>query len=80
MPFTHIHQRTGMLGCCWCTDNTHAPAGASGDTQAKDGVCDEGRGGNLTAASPGANWVYCDLGTDCSDCGAWQGVAHGPTW
>lgn len=33
--------------------------------QANDGVCDEGRRGNLTlGTSP--NWVYCDLGTDCA--------------
>lgn len=40
--------------------------------QANDGVCDEGRRGNLTVDA-GQNWVYCDLGTDCQV----PGVARG---
>ncbi|WIA16727.1 hypothetical protein OEZ85_013381 [Tetradesmus obliquus] len=47
--------------------------------KARDGVCDEGRRGNITAAGRVA-WVRCDLGTDCHDCGPWQGLQHGPAW
>jgi hypothetical protein len=44
--------------------------------RANDGVCDDGRrglrrgGGAGPADGPFA--VACDLGTDCSDCGAWE--------
>eukprot|EP00775_Hariotina_reticulata_P002066 gene2066-2386_t len=48
--------------------------------KAGDGICDEGRAGNLSLVPPTASWVFCDLGTDCFDCGPWQGVQHGPTW
>jgi hypothetical protein len=47
--------------------------------QARDGVCDEGRRGNITAAGR-VSWVSCDVGTDCHDCGPWQGLQHGPAW
>lgn len=33
--------------------------------QARNGVCDEGRGTWTTAVAP----VLCDLATDCTDCG-----------
>lgn len=33
----------------------------------KDGTCDDGSSSNTT----GDKQVWCDLGTDCTDCGAW---------
>lgn len=41
-----------------------APLCYNSCSKAGDGVCDEGRRGNLTIAD-GTNAVLCDLGTDC---------------
>ena len=41
----------------------------------RDGVCQEGRADvNGTDSGTGPYQVMCDLGTDCSDCGAWRYV------
>jgi len=32
------------------------------------------------SAQAAAGWVFCDLGTDCHDCGPWQGRQNGPAW
>eukprot|EP00195_Chlamydomonas_chlamydogama_P011405 CAMPEP_0202902672 /NCGR_PEP_ID=MMETSP1392-20130828/16989_1 /ASSEMBLY_ACC=CAM_ASM_000868 /TAXON_ID=225041 /ORGANISM="Chlamydomonas chlamydogama, Strain SAG 11-48b" /LENGTH=567 /DNA_ID=CAMNT_0049589473 /DNA_START=195 /DNA_END=1898 /DNA_ORIENTATION=+ len=37
--------------------------------KAKNGVCDDGR----YATKSTMQEVFCDLGTDCSDCGPWKG-------
>ncbi len=40
---------------------------------AKDNVCQEGRPKKGTQVVSGSGYdVLCDLGTDCSDCGAWE--------
>ena len=46
--------------------------------QAKDGVCDEGRVSLSGPPDRPAAPVFCDLGTDCGDCGPWRG--HLPMW
>ena len=47
--------------------------------QAKDGICDDGRFlHNMTRGL--SSTVLCDLGTDCSDCGAWAGAQHSSAW
>uniref|UniRef100_A0A7R9VX54 Methyltransferase FkbM domain-containing protein n=1 Tax=Chlamydomonas euryale TaxID=1486919 RepID=A0A7R9VX54_9CHLO len=52
-------------------------------TRARDGVCDEGRynvSGPLSMMTEAtAHQAYCDLGTDCEDCGAWEPTAA-PSW
>eukprot|EP00775_Hariotina_reticulata_P002154 gene2154-2472_t len=51
-------------------------------TAASTAATDAGRAGNLSAADThqNVNWVFCDLGTDCDDCGPWHGIAQGPSW
>lgn len=72
IPFGY---RTAELCLCWaaCQPGSLKPrqharmAGRQLCTlclQANDGVCDEGRRGNLTV-NDGSNFVACDLGTDC---------------
>jgi len=45
---------------------------------AKDGICQEGRPGVGPGGFPSydeldlPHRVFCDLGTDCSDCGPWR--------
>ena len=48
-------------------------------TQANDGVCDEGRGLGKDPRRPAYERVevHCDLGTDCADCGEWEGALLG---
>ncbi|GAX85604.1 hypothetical protein CEUSTIGMA_g13019.t1 [Chlamydomonas eustigma] len=47
--------------------------------KANNGICDDGRG-NLTAANQETPLrVFCDLGTDCNDCGPWL-TSLKPTW
>lgn len=61
-----------VLGCMpgWQPETRCQPACMAGRQlcalclQANDGVCDEGRRGNLTVDA-GSNFVACDLGTDC---------------
>ena len=43
---------------------------------ARNGACDEGRVGTSGVVAPDSFQVTCDLGTDCTDCGAWE--FHGP--
>ncbi|KDD76257.1 hypothetical protein H632_c295p0 [Helicosporidium sp. ATCC 50920] len=51
-------------------------------SRARDGVCQEGR--SWLAAPPGTApaEVWCDFGTDCADCGAWEfeGAAEALDW
>lgn len=60
-------------------------------SRARDGICNEGRV-NMSSVNtiptidnrpvgerPPAVRVYCDLGTDCADCGVWQPLAK-PAW
>lgn len=62
-----------------------APRTACTDScaQSRNGVCDEGRSPLPTPGSPSIE-VLCDLGTDCTDCGAWGGhtwaAAHAGDW
>lgn len=64
--------------------SSEAPAPAQGICantcfKANDGVCDDGRFlHNMTRGLPST--VLCDLGTDCTDCGPWQGVQHSSAW
>eukprot|EP00887_Chlorella_sp_A99_P003278 scaffold9.g3278.t1 len=49
--------------------------------RAKNGVCDDGRPGPGQAEAPHQRFeVHCDLGTDCSDCGAFDAPAAVANW
>jgi FkbM family methyltransferase len=51
---------------------------------AKNGVCNEGRSRVMNTSSGlrqlSFQLVTCDLGTDCTDCGAWMTSSKHPTW
>ena len=72
-PLTHFFQAKNGV----CDDgriipdlNTLTPP-----IQARNGVCDDGRAPSLEKASV----VFCDLGTDCEDCGPWE-PKGAPQW
>lgn len=49
--------------------------------RARNGVCEEGRPGLRKPAAPAAYLMaYCDLGTDCDDCGPWKTSAPSVPW
>ncbi|GIL87966.1 hypothetical protein Vretimale_6338 [Volvox reticuliferus] len=47
--------------------------------KARNGVCEEGRPGKA-AIKAVQLMAYCDLGTDCEDCGPWSTTASNVTW
>ncbi|PNH06979.1 hypothetical protein TSOC_006593 [Tetrabaena socialis] len=48
-------------------------------SKARNGVCEEGRAGKVHITAPHL-MVYCDLGTDCDDCGPWKTTATEVPW
>ncbi|KAG2454619.1 hypothetical protein HYH02_000460 [Chlamydomonas schloesseri] len=48
-------------------------------SKAKNGVCEEGRAGKVHVNAPYL-MAYCDLGTDCDDCGPWKTTATKVPW
>ncbi|GFR50178.1 hypothetical protein Agub_g12345 [Astrephomene gubernaculifera] len=48
-------------------------------SKARNGVCEEGRPGRAQVNAPYL-MAYCDLGTDCEDCGPWVTTATKVPW
>ncbi|EFJ40215.1 hypothetical protein VOLCADRAFT_100006 [Volvox carteri f. nagariensis] len=49
-------------------------------SKARNGVCEEGRPGKVAANNAPFVMAYCDLGTDCDDCGPWKTSARNISW
>ncbi|GIL90927.1 hypothetical protein Vretimale_17060 [Volvox reticuliferus] len=65
-----VLQATGLTTREICTNTC---------SKAKNGVCEEGRPGKVSAISPFI-MAYCDLGTDCDDCGPWKTTSTNISW
>lgn len=69
-------------------DVTAAAAGSSNKrkvcqntcSKAKNGVCEDGRPPKGSKPGSPTRMVYCDLGTDCDDCGPWETSAATVSW
>ncbi|KXZ44545.1 hypothetical protein GPECTOR_65g163 [Gonium pectorale] len=48
-------------------------------SKARNGVCEEGRPGKVQVNAP-YMMAYCDLGTDCEDCGPWKTTSTKVPW